>query len=401
MLRAVRRDVQSPLQPRLPRLRRTVGRGGGGAAAGAAPARRGGRARARRPAHAGHDGRRAARPRARRSTRKAKRALLTAYADTDAAIAAINRGADRLLPAEAVGPAGGAALPHARGPARRLGGRRAAQRRRRRASSATASRPQSHDVRDFLARNRVPYAWYDLDRDPEGRRLLDVAGIPADRLPAVFLRDGSVLEAPTLLELAGRFGLPTQAELDFYDLVIVGGGPAGLAAAVYGASEGLRTVLVEREAPGGQAGQSLADRELPRLPQRALGRRPRAPRARPGAPLRRRAAHGAGGALARGARPAARGDARGRHRARRAHVARGHRRRLPAARRAGRRGAHRPRRLLRRGAHRGRGVQGPDRGRRRRRELRRAGRGLPRHAGRARARSSSAATGSRPRCRTT
>jgi thioredoxin reductase (NADPH) len=102
----------------------------------------------------------------------------------------------------------------------------------------------------------VPYEWLDLERDPEAQRLLDVAGVPADRLPAVFLRDGTVLEAPTALELAAQLGLPTQAELDFYDLVIVGGGPAGLAAAVYGASEGLRTVLVERQAPGGQAGQS-------------------------------------------------------------------------------------------------------------------------------------------------
>jgi thioredoxin reductase (NADPH) len=116
--------------------------------------------------------------------------------------------------------------------------------------------PGSHEARDFLARNRVPYEWLELERDPEAQRLLDIAGVTADRLPAVFLRDGSVLEAPTPLELAGRLGLPTQAELDFYDLIIVGGGPAGLAAAVYGASEGLRTVLVEREAPGGQAGQS-------------------------------------------------------------------------------------------------------------------------------------------------
>ena len=186
---------------------------------------------------------------------KAKRALLTAYADTDAAIAAINRAQidyylqkpwdppeERLFPtlddllgdwqADAV-----LADPEARVVGHRFS-------------------PGSHEARDFLARNRVPYEWLELDRDPEARRLLDIAGVAADRLPAVFLRDGSVLEAPTPLELAGRLGIPTQAELDFYDLVIVGGGPAGLAAAVYGASEGLRTVLVEREAPGGQAGQS-------------------------------------------------------------------------------------------------------------------------------------------------
>ena len=186
---------------------------------------------------------------------KAKRALLTAYADTDAAIAAINEAQiDYYLqkpwdpPEERLFPTLQDLLDSWEAEAR--------------LSDATARvvghrfSPQSHEVRDFLARNRVPYAWYDLDRDAEGQRLLDVAGVPADRLPAVFLRDGSVLEVPTLLELAGRLNIPTHAELDFYDLVIVGGGPAGLAAAVYGASEGLRTVLVEREAPGGQAGQS-------------------------------------------------------------------------------------------------------------------------------------------------
>ncbi len=187
---------------------------------------------------------------------KAKRALLTAYADTDAAIAAINRAQidyylqkpwdppeERLFPTleDLLGDWEADAAAQSDPEARVVGHR--------------FSRA-SHEARDFLARNRVPYEWVELDRDDEARQLLDVAGIAADRLPAVFLRDGTVLEAPTTLELAGRLGLPTQAELDFYDLVIVGGGPAGLAAAVYGASEGLRTVLVEREAPGGQAGQS-------------------------------------------------------------------------------------------------------------------------------------------------
>jgi thioredoxin reductase (NADPH) len=186
---------------------------------------------------------------------KAKRALLTAYADTGAAIAAINDAQiDYYLqkpwdpPEERLYPTldellddwqAEAALTDA--DARVVGHRFS---------------PESHDARDFLARNRVPYAWLDLDRDAEARQLLELAGVAEERLPAVFLRDGSVLEAPTALELANRLGLQTQAELDFYDLVIVGGGPAGLAAAVYGASEGLKTVLVEREAPGGQAGQS-------------------------------------------------------------------------------------------------------------------------------------------------
>ncbi|MET0683773.1 MAG: FAD-dependent oxidoreductase [Solirubrobacteraceae bacterium] len=186
---------------------------------------------------------------------KAKRALLTAYADTDAAIAAINDAQIDYYLQKPWDPPEEKLFPTLED---LLGDWEADARLSDAAARVVGHRfsPQSHEVRDFLARNRVPYAWYDLDRDAEGRRLLDVAGVPADRLPAVFLRDGSVLEAPTPLELAGQFDLPTHAELDFYDLVIVGGGPAGLAAAVYGASEGLRTVLVEREAPGGQAGQS-------------------------------------------------------------------------------------------------------------------------------------------------
>jgi thioredoxin reductase (NADPH) len=187
---------------------------------------------------------------------KAKRALLTAYADTGAAIAAINRAQidyylqkpwdppeERLFPTleDLLGDwqADAAVLSD---PEARLVGHRFS--------------PASHDARDFLARNRVPYEWLDVEHDQEARQLLDLAGIGHERLPAVFLRNGTVLEAPTALELASALGLPTQAELDFYDLIIVGGGPAGLAAAVYGASEGLRTVLVERAAPGGQAGQS-------------------------------------------------------------------------------------------------------------------------------------------------
>src|SRR5215207_2120149 len=171
---------------------------------------------------------------------KAKRALLTAYADTDAAIAAINRAQidyylqkpwdppeERLFPTLEDLLGDWQADASLTDPEVRLVGHRFS--------------PASHDARDLLARNRVPYEWLDVDRDQEARQLLDLAGISSDRLPAVFLRDGTVLEAPTALELAGRLGLATQAELDFYDLVIVGGGPAGLAAAVYGASEGLRT----------------------------------------------------------------------------------------------------------------------------------------------------------------
>jgi thioredoxin reductase (NADPH) len=185
----------------------------------------------------------------------AKRVLLTAYADTEAAISAINEVAlDYYLlkpwdpPEEQLFPVvedlvttweAGAALEA--GGVRVIGHRFS---------------KDSHDLRDFLARNRVPARWLDVERDGEARELLRVAGVEADRLPVALLEDGSVLERPTILELAERLGVAGQPAQDHYDLVIVGGGPAGLAAAVYGASEGLRTVMVEREAPGGQAGQS-------------------------------------------------------------------------------------------------------------------------------------------------
>ena len=118
--------------------------------------------------------------------------------------------------------------------------------------------PPTHDLREFLAKHAVPYRWLDADsgeRDPEVKRVLDA--LPAgSQLPMLLCEDGTQLSQPTLGAVAERIGLRTQAETQFYDLVIVGGGPAGLAAAVYGASEGLRTVIIERDAPGGQASLS-------------------------------------------------------------------------------------------------------------------------------------------------
>jgi thioredoxin reductase (NADPH) len=186
---------------------------------------------------------------------EAKRVLLTAYADTQAAIAAINEvGLDYYLlkpwdpPEEQLFPVVGDLLEAwTAGTALETGGVRVIGHRFSR---------DTHDLRDFLARNRVPGRWLDVERDSEARELLAVAGVPNERLPVALLEDGSVLERPTVLELAERLGIAGQPTADHYDLVIVGGGPAGLAAAVYGASEGLRTVMVEREAPGGQAGQS-------------------------------------------------------------------------------------------------------------------------------------------------
>jgi thioredoxin reductase (NADPH) len=113
--------------------------------------------------------------------------------------------------------------------------------------------PESHQVRDFLARNCIPFEWLDVDRDPEARRLLGDSEAKPSCLPVVVFPDGTKLVRPTNAQIAERIGLRVRPEDKFYDLVIVGGGPSGLAASVYGASEGLHTVMVERDAPGGQA----------------------------------------------------------------------------------------------------------------------------------------------------
>ena len=114
----------------------------------------------------------------------------------------------------------------------------------------------THTIKDFLARNLIPYRWLDIEASQEARQRIESIGASTDRLPIVVCPDGTYLVAPSNIELAERVGLQTEAEHPFYDLIIVGGGPTGLAAGVYGASEGLRTLLIECEAPGGQAGMS-------------------------------------------------------------------------------------------------------------------------------------------------
>jgi len=122
--------------------------------------------------------------------------------------------------------------------------------------------PKSHDVKDFLARNRIPYLWLDIDQDAVACELVDATlaslggATAARRLPVVFLPNGEALVEPDYRTLAEKVGLRTQATQPFYDLIIVGAGPAGLGAAVYGASEGLRTLMIDRQATGGQAGTS-------------------------------------------------------------------------------------------------------------------------------------------------
>ena len=189
---------------------------------------------------------------------EARRVLLTAYADTDAAIQAINQARIHhyLLkpwdpPEQQLYPVlddlledWQATFRPAFDGVRVLGHRWSAR---------------SYAVRDFLARQQVPYHWLDVEtaaNSAETRAAIEIAGGEAAKLPAVLFADGTFLSDPSMAEIAERLGLRTRAETSFYDLLIVGGGPAGLAAAVYGASEGLRTVMIEKEAPGGQAGMS-------------------------------------------------------------------------------------------------------------------------------------------------
>jgi thioredoxin reductase (NADPH) len=185
----------------------------------------------------------------------AKKVLLTAYADTDAAIDAINTVAlDHYLmkpwdpPEEHLYPVLDDLLDdwRANTPAAFDGIRVAGLR----------WSPISHDVRDFLARNQLPYRFLDVERDAEAAQMVDAATEHAGTTPVVFFPDGSHIVRPDHRALAEKVGLQTEAKNPFYDLVIIGAGPAGLGAGVYGASEGLRTVILEREATGGQAGTS-------------------------------------------------------------------------------------------------------------------------------------------------
>ena len=184
----------------------------------------------------------------------ARRALLTAYADTDAAIEAINIvDVDHYLlkpwepPEEKLYPVIDALIETWRA----TGDRQVEETR----IVGHRWSAKSHEVRDFLARSGVPYHWYTIE-EAEGRKLLEAAGAKESDIPVVLTADGDALVNPSISEVAAKVGLSTNPSEQFYDLVIVGGGPAGLGAAVYGASEGLRTVLIERTATGGQAGQS-------------------------------------------------------------------------------------------------------------------------------------------------
>ena len=186
---------------------------------------------------------------------EAKRALLTAYADTDAAIRAINDAqVDYYLmkpwhpPEERLYPVIDDLLDEWHGTFKapfqgiRVLGHRWS--------------PHTHQIKEFLAKNQVPYQWLDIEKDAETRALLQSAHASDDRLPVVVFPDGSSLIQPTTLQVAEKVGFRMKAEQPLYDLIVIGAGPAGLAAAVYGGSEGLKTVLIEREAPGGQAGMS-------------------------------------------------------------------------------------------------------------------------------------------------
>ncbi|PWU20913.1 MAG: fused response regulator/thioredoxin-disulfide reductase [Verrucomicrobia bacterium] len=186
---------------------------------------------------------------------EAKRALLTAYADTDAAIRAINSvHIDHYLmkpwdpPEERLyGVVDDMLDDWQAGYQPAFEGVRVV---------GNQWAPHSSEVRDFLGRNFVPHKWLNVEVDEEAKQLLQTAGGDASSLPLVVFPDGSFLSNPPNAEVARKLGLRTKAEKPFYDLVVVGAGPAGLAAAVYGAADGLKTLLIEREAPGGQAGRS-------------------------------------------------------------------------------------------------------------------------------------------------
>ena len=201
---------------------------------------------------------------------EAKRVLLTAYADTEAAIASINTiDLDYYLmkpwdpPEERLYPilddllsdwVASVPVPY--------DGIRVA---------GTLWSARSHDVKDFLARSQIPYQWLDIEKDVEARGLVEATTDGPTRLPMLFFPDGSALVDPDLPALAEKVGMATRARQPFYDLIIIGAGPAGLAGAVYGASEGLRTVVIEKEAAGGQAGTSARIENYLGFPQGISG----------------------------------------------------------------------------------------------------------------------------------
>jgi thioredoxin reductase (NADPH) len=186
---------------------------------------------------------------------QAKRVLLTAYADTQAAIASINEiGLDYYLmkpwhpPEERLYPILDELLSdwkaHVRLPYEGI------------RIAGTLWSLESHQVKDFLTRHQIPYQWLDIEKDSEARSLVESVSDQSAKLPIVFFPDGKNLVQPNLKELANKVGLQTKAELPFYDIIVVGSGPAGLASAVYAGSEGYSCLVVEKAAPGGQAGSS-------------------------------------------------------------------------------------------------------------------------------------------------
>jgi thioredoxin reductase (NADPH) len=189
---------------------------------------------------------------------EAKRALLTAYADTNAAISAINEASINYFFMKPWDPPEEHLYPQLDD---LLDDWQASYRPAFEGIRVLGTRwsPRSYELRDFLARNHVPYQWIDVElssNDPETKRLLEALGPESANLPIVLFPDGTKLLESVPADVAQKVGLRTRAQTSFYDLALVGGGPAGLAAAVYGASEGLHTVIIEREAPGGQAGMS-------------------------------------------------------------------------------------------------------------------------------------------------
>ena len=287
----------------------------------------------------------------------ARRVLLTAYADTSAAIDAINIvDVDHYLlkpwdpPEEKLYPVIDDLL-------------RAWQRDERkpvRVAKLVGHRwsAPSTELRDFLARNQVAYRWYAADSD-EGKRLLAAASTDDKHIPMLITTGGEPMIAPSHAEVAARVGLATTPEREFYDLVVVGGGPAGLGAAVYGASEGLSTVLVEKYATGGQAGQSSRIENYLGFPDGVSGGQLTDRARRQAIKFRRRVADDQRGGRPRGERPGPDDPAQRRQGDRRQGDHPRDRRLLPDAQRPRLHRDDRRGRVLRSGAERGGGLQGP------------------------------------------
>ena len=376
VLAAVRRDLRSRYREHYTVVERRLGTGGARDGPRAEEPRRFAGDGDQRPAHARHARRRGARPLPRGVPAGPARPADGLFGHRGGG-QGHQRGAPRSLPVEALGSAGGTRSSRSSTICSTPGRPSTCPRRRDCGWSGTSGRRGRTRSRTSWRAISSRIAGSTSSGTPTRGRCSRRPASVADELPALFFEDGSVLRNPETRQVAERLGRPLSAAFEVYDLVIVGAGPAGLAAAVYGASEGLRTLLLDRHAPGRAGGHELAHRELPRVSGRGQRQRADAPRRDAGAAARRRVPRAARGDRSVDRRRVQASDARRRPRARHANHAGRHRHDLSRASGARRRGAHGRRRVLRRRDDRSPGVPRPARARRRRRELRGPGRDVP------------------------